>query len=993
MAKIPNEINPNKQQASAIKHPPGPLMILAGAGTGKTFTLENRIIYLINHFKVDPKHILAITYTEKAATELKERIVKKVGPIAQVMTVNTFHSFCLKLLKEYTDNKLPNLFDESEAIHLLLERFDEFDFESDEFPLNPKSAVTESFIPFFNRIRDELIQPEMMNLTDFEDEFLTPELINQLRDLSKIYPLFQSWKQELNVFDYGDMILQAYELLMNNPNILSKVRDQYRHIIVDEFQDNNFALNEIIGLIAGQRQFVTVVGDDDQVIYSFRGANSNNINNFEKKYQRHDFYKSVALETNFRSTQPILNVANAVIEKNVDRMEKTLISSKGQNGDSPIQFTGSNPEQLQFIIEQIHQRISEGYSYKDIAILCRTHSKIKEIIPSLQQARIPHQIKWPSYFNIPEIRTIISWCQVVGDGQQKEIGLYRLIDKECGYEIAHNIYTSIKSKKRKSTFDILYNNKSLLKENKSLEDLINSIHRFKLDINKKSAGEMIWDIVTHLKILKQFAKSYSMDDHFLLLNIGDFLKRSQEFTKRNRSNNSLNAFNIYMDAIMSTKGLPSIQPPVYSQNDAIILNTIHGVKGGEFPIVFLPFLQSNGFPLNPKSVKLMSFPPSNWLRYKLESDLTLKELHYQEERRLFYVGITRAKEILYLLKPPKRESKFIKNIPSNLLEEHTMTTTEPDKIVHSQLKLKYEQKLQKALAREQFEKIKQFSDALAIIKKHELNEPFSLGKTEWEIELSKELNSVIHQPPNQDRIHLSASAIDTYKQCPLKFRFARIDGIPQTASKPELTFGTIIHSVLQRFHEPEKDLTTDRILRLFEEEWQPGEFDYSVREEKFKEQGAEMLIRYCKTIQNQPQSEVIAREEKFTFDLGHITIQGAIDRIDKSENGIEILDYKTSKSNTPAKSNLQLAIYSMYLEQLDDQIIGGLPAMASLYFLRDEEKPIRSHSFSSDELAEKKEEILDVAAGIRNRQFEAKTGFLCNYCDYKNLVCPAFEEE
>ncbi|MBT5363425.1 MAG: PD-(D/E)XK nuclease family protein, partial [Candidatus Marinimicrobia bacterium] len=241
-----------------------------------------------------------------------------------------------------------------------------------------------------------------------------------------------------------------------------------------------------------------------------------------------------------------------------------------------------------------------------------------------------------------------------------------------------------------------------------------------------------------------------------------------------------------------------------------------------------------------------------------------------------------------------------------------------------------------------------------------------------------------------ERINLSASAIETYESCPLKFRLGRIDGVPQTASKPELVFGNIIHAVLQRFHEPDKEISEERILRLLKEEWKKGEFDYTVREEKFKEQGQIMLARYNRLVQLNPPI-VLAREESFAFEMGPITIRGAIDRIDQTEDGTAIVDYKTSKTSTSAKSNLQLAIYSMFLEQFDDEKIGGLPSEASLHFLRDEEKPIRSHSFDLDKIGEIKEKIIDVAAGIRHRKFDAKTGRHCDWCDYKSLVCPAWE--
>ena len=185
-------------------------------------------------------------------------------------------------------------------------------------------------------------------------------------------------------------------------------------------------------------------------------------------------------------------------------------------------------------------------------------------------------------------------------------------------------------------------------------------------------------------------------------------------------------------------------------------------------------------------------------------------------------------------------------------------------------------------------------------------------------------------------------------------------------------------------------MTKDRIVKLLEEEWKKGEFDYTVREEKFFDQGQEMLSRYAELMNDNPPN-VIAREERFSFDLDDITINGAIDRIDKDENGVHIVDYKTSKSSTPAKSNLQLAVYSMYLKQSDSEKFGGIPTSASLHFLRDEEKPNRSHSFTVDDLEKTEEKINKVASSVRRKEFEAKTGKHCDWCDYKHLICPAWE--
>ena len=259
--------------------------------------------------------------------------------------------------------------------------------------------------------------------------------------------------------------------------------------------------------------------------------------------------------------------------------------------------------------------------------------------------------------------------------------------------------------------------------------------------------------------------------------------------------------------------------------------------------------------------------------------------------------------------------------------------------------------------------------------------------------LKKELTNSIKKSNiiKPEEIFLSASSIDIYEKCPLKYRLSNIDGIPQTANKPELVFGNIIHKVLQRFHLPNKILTTERILKILDEEWKKDEFEYSVREEKFKEQGIELLKEYIHFIRNN-KPNVLKREKSFEFNIGHINIRGVIDRIDSTAEGIAIVDYKTSKTMSSAKSNLQLAIYSMYLEQTDEKDISGIPSKASLHFLRNYDNPIKSHSFEKDELMVTREKIKIVADGIQKKEFKPKKGKHCEWCDYKFLACHAWED-
>ena len=981
-----SDITPNKQQRKAIEHPPAPLMILAGAGTGKTFTLEHRIVYLIKYYQVNPANILTITYTEKAARELKERILKKVGKSAHGMTVCTFHSFCYQLLRDYGSDQLPQLLEESEAIHMLLERFDELGpFQSDEFPLNPAKAVIDSFIPFFNRSRDELVNVAEKPTPKTDDETFKPETVAQIDDLKRIFPIFQKWKREMNVVDYGDMILLAYDLLKDNSTVLRNVQAQFQHIIVDEFQDNNFALNEIIGLIAKEHRHITVVGDEDQVIYSFRGANSYNISAFKNRFGG----EPITLEENFRSTQPILDIANESIKHNTERTETSLFAKNGSYGLLPKIFWGEKADQLVYLANEISELIDMGNDFHSIAVLCRTHGQANTVAESLLKSGITVQARIPSYFSIPTLLDLNAWCQVVAGGEYQDNALFRLIKNNANEETAHLIFNIWKRRNETPRLQLIKEDDRILTEFPTIVSLIDQIVAFQQVLQKRSAGEMVWKICEKTQLLRKHSTHYSLDDRLAMLNVGDFLKRAQSFSQRNPEDHGLAAFNLYIEAIMVSGGLQTIVPSEYKKLNGIRVSTVHSVKGGEFPIVFLPFQRSGSFPLNFRSNIMISRPPDEWLAYEQSATNTPKDHHYEEERRLFYVAVTRAQEKLYILAPPKATSKFIKELPQNIMEKTVMKDAIKETKSYSDLRIKYEQKIQKALANDQFEHVRDLTSALEAIKQSENGEAVNLGSSDWETDLTLELEQDF-EPPVNEKLYLSASAIETFEQCPLKFRFGRIDGIPQTASKPQLLFGTIIHSVLQQFHEPEKELSEERILKLLEIEWKKGEFDYTVREEKFYEQGQEMLARYANSIQNNPPN-VIAREERFSFELDDITINGAIDRIDKNENGVQIVDYKTSKTASPAKSNLQLAIYSMFLSQSESEEFGGLPASASLLFLRDEEKPIRAHSFTHEELEKTEEKINDVASGIRKKEFEAKTGRHCDWCDYKHLICPAWE--
>jgi DNA helicase-2/ATP-dependent DNA helicase PcrA len=983
------------EQSNAICHDPAPLMILAGAGTGKTTTLLYRFVYLIENLKIKPKEILAITYTDRAARELTERLVKELGTKVRDSTISTFHSFCYNLIQEYGSHEnQPQLIEESESVYLILNNFDNLrPYHSDEFPLNPHKSVGEA-IPFINRCRDEMISPEDMDVNLLENSMISIEKINQLNDIRNIFEFYQNIKKKLGLVDYGDMIFQAWSLLKNDPSVLAKIQKKIHHIIIDEFQDNNYALNQVIGLIAEKNKSITAVGDDDQTIYSFRGASKYNLDFFKKRYQTHPKYQRVTLGTSFRSHQQILNAANNVIKNNYERMDKNLVSFENKTGPKPKLLYADMDVHPEIILKMVKDYLSKGYPLKEVAILCRSIAKAKSMLLYLQKSRIPVANRFVKYFEIESIKILNSWCQVVGRGTYQDSAFFHLMKINMGLNEAIRWIQCIKKRSKFSVMDQILRSNIDSEFPKTLSDLIRNVKSLQNQSIKKTAGETIWDICVQTELLRPLIKRYDYFDQLSLINVGHFIKKAQQFSSREKENRGLREFNMYLETLMETGGISVKYPEDNRKTDTVTISTIHGVKGGEFSIVFIPFNRSGSFPTNFKQKPVISKPPDEWMHYTSHTNLSPKEHHYEEERRLFYVAVTRAKEHLILLAPKKATSVFIKELDKSLIEEEEM---EPIKTENSTLKTQtglrevYEQKLQNSLAKDNFERAQNMISALKTIRDLERGIPFKTGNvSDWEKELIVDMEKYDIKSDIEE-IYLSATAIETYKSCPLKYRLSFQDNVPESASKPQMAFGSIIHKVLQRFHEPEKKLTEERILLLLDEEWKPEEFDYLAREEKFRDQGKSILIEYAKrTIENPP--NVLKREEPFEFSLDdNILIRGKIDRIDEIKNGTSVIDYKTSKTPSKAEKNIQLAVYCLYLAQAVEENIKGIPASASLYFLREKEEPMRSHSFSEDELNDTKEIILDIAQKIRANLFEPKTGFHCNWCDYKHLLCPEWE--
>jgi len=1002
---------PTPRQHKAETHPPAPLMILAGAGTGKTTTLIRRIAHLIQHEGIPPNQILALTFSEKAAEELRQRIDETTGQ-GQVLTATTFHAFCYQVVLEFVPAfRSRNLMSDGDILFLLREHYHELDdLQSAVFRREPVVAI-KAFKNFFDRLRDELIQPgQFPTLLARTSERLveeaaadSEEAYNQLADHCAVFPRYQQWKAGEGLVDYGDMVYRCWHLFESRPDVLRTLQARYRTIIVDEFQDNNYALNKIVGRLAERHHSVTVVGDDDQCIYSFRGASAYNIRDFRQRFHQIPGYGEIVLDTNHRSTQPILDLANAVIRHNTGRQSKNLRAGQThREAYLPELAVGSPAAQVAHVARTIAGlAVEEEVSLGDIAVLVRTHSQAREVVTGLADHDITCQYLNIRFFQLPAVRTALAWCSAVAGTPGAPMAIYRLLKEDFGPRAASLHESAARLVNGEQPEDIPTLAAASESEVEPVVALADRIGALQKESPDRDASQMMWRILVASGLYRRHFKAGFLEDQVALANLTLLLETARKFAGRHQDN-SLRRFVQYMGVMQEAEAVTAREPEM-EVADAVQVMTVHAAKGKEFPVVFIPFLQSARFPLNYRPSNIVEAPPPEWHMWQPDPALDGKAAHLEEERRIFYVAITRAKRRLVILTTPKRRSPFITNLPAELVVERTLM--EPDAKAEEDrlglLRTELRQRLFQEISRGAYEQAHQLVDALRLVERYGAGLSVDFSAHPLSAELQQRLMPDAERPsPDEARpvtLTLSASAIDSYETCPLQYRFAHVDHIPGKEDKPYLTFGRIIHAVLEAFHRPDRRESRPPIKDLLEQAWQSEGFTYPQEEAQYKQDAEELLAAYQERLKG-GEPPVLAVEQRFSFVLDSVNINGRIDRIDLDEEGhINLVDYKTSRRKmTPkeARLNFQLALYAMYIQQAeaigDHQLRRGGNLELTYYFLRAEEPEV-TVTFSDQELSDFRQRIARVAEGIRRRDFPHRRDYHCNFCDYKDLICPAWE--
>ena len=993
--------SPNQNEA--INHSPSPLMIIAGAGTGKTSTLLHRIRHLILSDAIDSKNTLLLTFTEKATVEAQNTLKSIMGDRADSIFVGTFHSFCHSIMRRFGPEDRLNdvLWDKNDALYYLINHFDDMDFiRSRVFSENPMRTIQDSFIPFFGRVSDELLslnklEKKINNFDDSQDWInnnfpgIHPDNTKfddipfQLRDLVNAYSFYKKGKVDQQALDFGDMIVGCYELLNNNESILKKVRKEFKHIFIDEYQDNNYALNKIVNLIMTENPSITVVGDEDQCIYSFRGANYYNISDFRNRYKSHSEYAEITLSENRRSTQQILDIANDSISNNPNRTPKILRCPEDdiKTGIKPLWIQATKQETFEKLPTLIHSLINNGDAlYGDIAVICRGWGNVTAVSDAMQKAAIPVDVHIEKFFDVPIVKNVLSWGHLVIKDHKADIALYRILQQQCGEEWTTKFFKSLE---RTSIDDKLIHLKKLQADSTDIGFVLKSLSTLQKAHNKTlKADEMVWQILKVLKsspFIKELRTEYRYTHRLNLANAGKILDLAEKFVNKDPSG-ELNKWLRFMDIMALDKNQSAAQPDIDNKNLAVQVMSIHQSKGLQFPIVIIPFLYSGSFPSRLIKPKVIDRLPTSWTAWGQNTDFDFRELHIQEERRVFYVGITRAENQLYLFGPTKTQSLFTKELEK--MNPQPMEIKEMDSNSEKQFSLnERQQQLLADLNREIA--ANQIDNARDILSEMENN--------------TSMINLVTSDKKSASgsTLNLSSSKINTYNSCSYKYRLKYIDKVPEQKTRASSEFGLIIHAILEEYHSlPKEKQSKDELLSLLEKYWREDSFEYRLRADEFKKQGKEVLSDYFQFISENPLN-VVGVEKHFSYvmkDL-NVNISGKIDRIDKVGDSLNIIDYKTSRKKEKAKNNIQLALYIQAINNGALSDIPGSAGNAILHYLRFGDDPISSHQFSDSELEEYSEKIRKVAEGIRSKTFETKkSDFNCKNCDYKEFLCPAWEE-
>jgi len=997
----------------------GVQLILAGPGSGKTRVITEKILHLINQ-GVKPENILALTFSDKAAQEMLERLEKQI--LTSDLTVSTFHAFALSVLE---DNVLESGLSFSSGIisranQLVwgLKNIDTYGFEHIEVGNNAVEII-ESVVDGISAFRDELISPDEL------EAYLTAkkgrqeiageerEYLDKLEDLLRVYRAYETYKRAENLLDFDDMIHEAVRLFDKRPAILRRYRSRFTHILVDEFQDTNYAQLQLIKQLAGDH--LCVVGDDDQTIYRFRGAYLTNMQDFKQYFSG---CTKCLLEENYRSTQTILTLALQLMQHAPNRHQKRLITQNPPGEPVTVAECQDELSEVLYVVGEIQRLVGTSFysrtegvtrtlTWSDIAVICRRRMEGAKFYKALKKNGIPAEfVGEVDFFAAPVIRDILAYVRAVDNPLTAGISLTR-IEKING--VPETVVQKINAVAKKMTwgvqgndgvFEAMQTAGAVVPDHAhQIEGIVKTLEHLIVQKDRVTSSEFIYDLLRTATDLYQRALTEESGQDLLLLNT--FTKITQDYEAITRQG-TLKDFLAYLDLLAGV----SVEVGEREDKDAVRVLTVHKSKGKEYPVVFVADMVKDKFPLRYQTKPF--FVP-----YDLAKGLKVgedeKALFLQEERRLCYVAMTRAQENLTFTlarrygerKTDAKPSQFLFELDykeNPLVEVISIVRGQqegsevPDNPVDT-LKRKIKDQAHRAV--EQMH-LKTAIQRIVELEKIRLLEE---GKTPETFDPAAffsvpaddpALLAAFEQKPVflvGDDHHFSASALKKYEDCPLCYKFRYVLLVP---SLPQTYFsmGTAVHTVIELLskHQLEGEPPTKvQAIELLNSCWSSEAYASRTHELEDRVRAEAMLDTYL-AWQEANRNTIVAAEKRFQFPLNGRRVKGSIDRIEQTPEGeYVVVDFKTgvkpsSLTKNSVLADIQLNLYSLAIREM----FGKLPQRASFYYIRDNRMV---DYFPTEEtvglFAETAKSIISAVCAER---FGPTPSYqTCRFCDYADL--------
>lgn len=957
----------NPEQIEVVTHDQGPLLILAGAGTGKTKVITHRIAHLIATKRARPEEVLALTFTDKAAAEMEERVDLLLPYGFANVWISTFHAFGDRVLREYglELGLTPDIQVLSRPEQAIFFREHLFEFPLSYYrPLSNPTRFIDAMITLISRAKDEDVSPEeylayahglqKKSEADPSNGELA-ELAAQQLEVALTYQRYQKLLATEGKADFGDQVALVLKLFREHPLILKRLQERFKYILIDEFQDTNYAQFQLVKLLAGTHNNITVVGDDDQSIYKFRGAAISNILNFMDIYPQ---AKLVVLTRNYRSSQVILDAAYRLIthnnpdrlevKNNIDKRLRAVVLEGEPVRHIHCDTISSESDQVARLIEE---KVESGeHTYRDFAILVRSNANADPFLKALNLRSIPYRFSGSrGLYSREEVRLLISFLRAISDFNDS-ISLYHLASSEI-YQLDMRDLTRCMNLAKRRNFTLHYVFEHLaefqelgglsLESRATIAKLVSDIEKYVNLSRDNPTGVVLYRFLTDSGYLSRLIQAGTLRAEEKVQNIAKFFEAVSNFSHLT-ANDRVFRFVSHLDLLIEAGDDPATAEADLDV-DAVNVLTVHKAKGLEFPVVFLVSSVNNKFPL-PRRSEPIGLPEP-----LIKDILPSGDFHLQEERRLFYVAMTRAQRELYLTSARDYGSLRPRKVSQFVLEA-----------------------LDKPRADERYLK----SSALEAIHR---NAPSPEGLLEPE--------GII---PEDEVINLSHLQVDDYLTCPLKYKYVHVLRVP-ILPHHTVVYGRALHEAVKEYHRRKVNrhpVTVEDLIAIFERAWISEGFLTREHEEQRLETGRKAL---CRFFEDQEGSGLVPThiEQDFSFLLGSNRMVGRWDRVDIRDGKVYIVDFKSSEvrqqkeADRRAKESLQLAIYALAYHEIH----GRTPDRVELHFL--ESGLVGTAGVSEEDFERTVEKINRAAAGIRARDYAAKPGYMaCQFCAYSG-VCPS----